>query len=154
MDKELCAIPYGQIKIMIHAVPKYDLDEEVRHYFDQLLKNKEVTSIYAPLDAKFNQVHQVYVGDLFYPAANKIFSFREVLINCHKVEPKRIRDPKNVMLIRVRFEYLRPNNLMSGKMITDTNVMAIKNLPKTQYLSIAFFLQGSSTGRRSIRNGH
>lgn len=125
---------------MIHAVNQYDLNEEVIHYFDQLLKNQEVTSIYAPLDLRFNQVHQAYVGDFFYVAANKVFSFREALIKSNKAEPKRISDRINVMLIRARFEYLRPNNLMSEKTITDTNDMAIENAPEDPVLEHRFRL--------------
>lgn len=125
---------------MIHAVSKYDIDKEVNHHFDQLLKNQEVTGIYAPLDARFNQVHREFVGDFFYTAANKTFSFREVLINCNKVEPKRIREPINVMLIRARFEYLRPNNIMSRKLMTDSNDMAIENAPEDPVLEHRFRL--------------
>lgn len=128
-DKELVDLEFGQIKVMIHGISKYDQsDPEIVHFFNELLKEQYVTTIYVPLCEQFNRVHEVYVGDFIYTVKEKLFSFREVLLKQQKCEPRRVREAINVLLIRKRLEILHPEHFLSLKTITDSNDMTNKNL--------------------------
>lgn len=129
-DVELEELPFGQIKLMVHGISKYDQgDQETVHYFNELLQGKYVTGLYVPLDIQPNRIHQAYVGDFLYTVNGKLRSFREVLIKEHKAEPKRVRELINVLLIRKRAEIINPDHFLSLSLITDVKESANSQQP-------------------------
>lgn len=124
--EEIRRIPFGQIKLFIYGIAKFETNELFDHIFKQTLENVEVTSCFSLIEDKLNLVHQTFAGDLLYEANGKIHSFREILIREQLTIPKQVRSSLNQALFASRMSILTPSiyTTFSTQTITATPAIA------------------------------
>lgn len=100
-------VPFGEIKIFLHGVGLYEFNSECQYYFDELLLNVNIKTIFACIGEKTSQ--ECFAGDFLYDVRGKLFSFRDVLIKEGVAMPSNMHRKINLDIYHRKMEILNQN---------------------------------------------